>query len=90
MWQIPRNCATSTWVPSYRRETSRLPSPPNGKSPTIAKRLKQVLQESIPDTLDEVLHKLQAIRDKLKGDFSEKVKQLNEITEVLVQEKNKT
>ncbi|WP_298740119.1 bifunctional precorrin-2 dehydrogenase/sirohydrochlorin ferrochelatase [uncultured Chitinophaga sp.] len=62
----------------------------NGKSPTIAKRLKQVLQESIPDTLDEVLHKLQAIRDKLKGDFSEKVKQLNEITEVLVQEKNKT
>lgn len=61
----------------------------NGKSPTIAKRLKQVLQEAIPDTLDEVLNKLQVIRDKLKGDFSEKVKQLNEITEVLVQEKNK-
>lgn len=61
----------------------------NGKSPTIAKRLKQVLQETIPDTLDEVLNKLQIIRDKLKGDFSEKVKQLNEITEVLVQEKDK-
>jgi len=61
----------------------------NGKSPTIAKRLKQVLQEAIPDTLDEVLNKLQVIRDKLKGDFSEKVKQLNEITEVLVQAKNK-
>ena len=61
----------------------------NGKSPTIAKRLKQVLQEAIPDTLDEVLNKLQVIRDKLKGDFSEKVKQLNEITEVLVQDKNK-
>jgi siroheme synthase-like protein len=61
----------------------------NGKSPTIAKRLKQVLQEAIPDTLDEVLNKLQIIRDKLKGDFSEKVKQLNEITEVLVQDKNK-
>src|ERR1044072_3039917 len=59
----------------------------NGKSPTIAKRLKQVLQEAIPDTLDEVLNKLQIIRDKLKGDFSEKVKQLNKITEVLVQEK---
>lgn len=61
----------------------------NGKSPTIAKRLKQVLQEAIPDTLDEVLNKLQIIRDKLKGDFSEKVKQLNEITEVLVHGKNK-
>lgn len=62
----------------------------NGKSPTIAKRLKQVLQEAIPDTLDEVLNKLQIIRDKLKGNFADKVKQLNEITEVLVQEKDKS
>ncbi|WP_246197852.1 precorrin-2 dehydrogenase/sirohydrochlorin ferrochelatase family protein [Chitinophaga agrisoli] len=60
----------------------------NGKSPTVAKRLKQVLQEAIPDGLDEVLNKLQVIRDKLKGDFSEKVKQLNKITEVLVQDKD--
>ncbi|CAL1516857.1 bifunctional precorrin-2 dehydrogenase/sirohydrochlorin ferrochelatase [Chitinophaga sp. MM2321] len=56
----------------------------NGKSPTVAKRLKQVLQEAIPDTLDEVLNKLYIIRDKLKGDFSNKVKQLNSITDVLV------
>jgi siroheme synthase-like protein len=56
----------------------------NGKSPTIAKRIKQVLQEAIPDSLNEVLDKLQIIRDRLKGDFSEKVKQLNQITEVLV------
>jgi siroheme synthase-like protein len=61
----------------------------NGKSPTVAKRLKQVLQEAIPDTLDEVLNKLQVIRDRLKGDFAEKVKQLNKITDVLVQEKEK-
>ena len=56
----------------------------NGKSPTIAKRLKEVLQEAIPGTLNEVLDKLQVIRDRIKGDFSEKVKQLNQITEVLV------
>jgi siroheme synthase-like protein len=56
----------------------------NGKSPTIAKRLKEVLQEAIPGSLNEVLDKLQAIRERLKGDFSEKVKQLNQITEVLV------
>ncbi|HEU4551546.1 MAG TPA: bifunctional precorrin-2 dehydrogenase/sirohydrochlorin ferrochelatase [Chitinophaga sp.] len=62
----------------------------NGKSPTVAKRLKQVLQEAIPDTLDEVLNKLQVIRERLKGDFAEKVKQLNKITDVLVQEKHKT
>lgn len=56
----------------------------NGKSPTVAKRLKQVLQEAIPDSLDEVLHKLVIIRNKLKGDFAAKVKQLNNITDVLV------
>ena len=56
----------------------------NGKSPTIAKRLKQVLQEYLPDTLDEVLDKLHILRDRLKGDFAEKVKQLNKITEVLI------
>lgn len=60
----------------------------NGKSPTIAKRLKQVLQEAIPDTLDEVLNKLHLIRDRLKGDFTSKVKQLNHITEVLVKPDN--
>ncbi|HVI44704.1 MAG TPA: bifunctional precorrin-2 dehydrogenase/sirohydrochlorin ferrochelatase [Chitinophaga sp.] len=56
----------------------------NGKSPTVAKRLKQVLQEAIPDTLDEVLNKLYIIRDKLKGDFTSKVKKLNSLTDVLV------
>ncbi len=62
----------------------------NGKSPTIAKRLKQVLQEAIPDALDEVLDKLNIIRDQLKGDFAEKVKQLNKLTEVLVKEKKES
>ncbi|RBL92354.1 precorrin-2 dehydrogenase/sirohydrochlorin ferrochelatase family protein [Chitinophaga flava] len=56
----------------------------NGKSPTVAKRLKQVLQDALPDTLDDVLNKLYIIRDKLKGDFTAKVKQLNNITDVLV------
>lgn len=56
----------------------------NGKSPTVAKRLKEVLQEVIPSSLNDVLDKLQVIRDRIKGDFTEKVKQLNRITDVLV------
>ncbi|QHS60397.1 precorrin-2 dehydrogenase/sirohydrochlorin ferrochelatase family protein [Chitinophaga agri] len=56
----------------------------NGKSPTVAKRLKEVLQEVIPVSINEVLDKLQLIRDRIKGDFTEKVRQLNQITEVLV------
>lgn len=56
----------------------------NGKSPTIAKRLREVLQDAVPDTLEGVLSNLGVIRDRLKGDFAEKVKKLNELTSVLV------
>jgi len=61
----------------------------NGKSPTIAKRLKEVLNEALPYEIDETLDHLNAIRDSLKGDFSYKVKRLNELTAGLV-EKPKT
>ncbi|RPE12460.1 bifunctional precorrin-2 dehydrogenase/sirohydrochlorin ferrochelatase [Chitinophaga lutea] len=59
----------------------------NGKSPTIAKRLKEVLADAIPDSLENVLQHLNAIRDRLKGDFADKVKKLNELTSVLVDKK---
>ena len=57
----------------------------NGKSPTAAKRIKQVLQESLPDELDEVLENLNKIRNELKGNFEYKVKKMNAITRILVQ-----
>jgi len=57
----------------------------NGKSPTAAKRIKQVLTESLPDELDEVLENLHKIRNDLKGNFEYKVKKMNAITRVLVQ-----
>lgn len=57
----------------------------NGKSPTAAKRIKQVLNESLPDEIDEVLENLQKIRNDLKGNFEYKVKKMNAITKVLVQ-----
>ncbi len=56
----------------------------NGKSPTIAKRLKEVINAMIPDEMESVLHNMQIIREGIKGDFSEKVKQLNELTKTLV------
>jgi len=55
----------------------------NGKSPTIAKRVKEVLNEAIPHEMDEVLDNMEKIRKKLGGDFSDKVRQLNDITSVL-------
>ncbi len=58
----------------------------NGKSPTIAKRLKETFQDALPDELDQVLQKMPVIRHRLKGDFSEKVNTLSELTSVLVAE----
>ena len=55
----------------------------NGKSPTVAKRVKEVLNETFPDEIEAILTNMQKIRNSLTGDFSEKVKQLNEITEIL-------
>ncbi len=59
----------------------------NGKSPTVAKRLKEIFNELLPEELDEVLNNIQQIREKLKGDFQNKVHQLNQITKVLIEEK---
>jgi precorrin-2 dehydrogenase / sirohydrochlorin ferrochelatase len=55
----------------------------NGKSPTLAKRLRALLEEIIPASIQESLDNLQAIRLKLKGNFEEKINQLNEITSLL-------
>lgn len=56
----------------------------NGKSPTIAKRLKQILNEGLPAELDETLQNMSALRQTLKGDFSAKVKKLNKVTKSLI------
>ncbi|HLZ88335.1 MAG TPA: TSUP family transporter, partial [Puia sp.] len=56
----------------------------NGKSPTIAKRLKEELGGMIPDEMESVLNNMQTIRQRLNGDFPEKVRKLNELTKVLV------
>jgi siroheme synthase-like protein len=52
----------------------------NGKSPTIAKRLKDVLNDVMPDQIDEVLENMHIIRNKLSGNFADKVNKLNHIT----------
>ncbi len=55
----------------------------NGKSPTFAKRFREVLEDVLPDSLQETLDNLTAIRQQLKGDFVQKMEKLNEITKVL-------
>ncbi len=61
----------------------------NGMSPTMAKRLKEVLNEALPDNLETAMEQLKAVRDMLKGDFAYKVDELNRITSVLVEKSDK-
>lgn len=57
----------------------------NGKSPTAAKRLKEVLNEAIPGSIEETIRNLHEIRNQLSGDFAYKVDRLNAITRPLVE-----
>ncbi|MBU1373797.1 MAG: TSUP family transporter [Bacteroidetes bacterium] len=59
----------------------------NGKSPTVAKRIKEVLNENIPDEIDDTLEQINKLRLTLSGDFAYKVKALNQATASLVAEK---
>ncbi len=52
----------------------------NGKSPTIAKRIREYLEEALPEDTNVLLQNMQDIRKRMKGDFAHKVKVLNEIT----------
>lgn len=57
----------------------------NGKSPTAAKRIREVLQHALPDELDELISNLHLVRKKLNGNFDQKVKTLNRLTATLVE-----
>ena len=61
----------------------------NGKSPTFAKRFRQLLEEILPEEVDDLLANLHEIRNQLVGDFDHKVKELNEITASLLSAENK-
>ena len=62
----------------------------NGKSPTLAKRMRQYLTEALPDSeeIQLLLDNLKNVRDKLGGDFDYKVQKLNEITASWLEDQN--
>lgn len=56
----------------------------NGKSPTTAKRLRQLLEEVIPEDINDLVENLHLYRETLKGDFEHKVQALNKLTKGLL------
>jgi siroheme synthase-like protein len=62
----------------------------NGQSPTMAKRIREALEDVFPDELEAVFSQLREIRKQLKGDFEEKVRKLDEITKVISEKAENT
>lgn len=60
----------------------------NGKSPTAAKRIKEVLNNALPGELNDVINNLHQVRNRLNGNFAAKVKKLNDLTKILVENEN--
>ena len=56
----------------------------NGKSPTLAKRIRAFLEDVNPEEIQTSLDQLEADRKSLKGDFQYKITQLNELTKNLI------
>lgn len=58
----------------------------NGKSPTMAKRLRQFFEDIIPEEIDDLAQNLNRFRKEIKGDFAAKVSKLNKLTKGLLTE----
>ncbi|MEO8517134.1 MAG: TSUP family transporter [Flavobacterium sp.] len=56
----------------------------NGKSPVLARRLREHLEEAIPNNIHESIENLNTFRDSHKGDIQTKLTSLNAATAVLV------
>lgn len=56
----------------------------NGKSPVLAKRLRQTFEEILPPSIEETIELTHELRKKLHGSFEEKLKKLNELTAGLI------
>ena len=59
----------------------------NGKSPTMAKRIRQFLEEVLPNDINELVDNLNKHRKTLKNDFQEKVEIMNKLTSNLIDKK---
>lgn len=56
----------------------------NGKSPTFAKRIREFLEEILPDDTDVLIQNLHTYRRQLRTGFADKVKTLNDLTISLI------
>ena len=86
MWQIRPTLCDFYLGSIVTRGPLKVGISTNGQSPTFAKRFRQLLEEALPHTLPELIANLKSIRDRLTGNFEEKVERLNAVTASLLEE----
>jgi len=59
----------------------------NGKSPTMAKRLRQFFEDLLPDEMNDLVQNLNEFRNGIKGDFASKVSKMNNLTKGLINDR---
>ena len=57
----------------------------NGKSPVLARRMREFFEETLPDNIDDSLENLYEYRQQHGGNFQEKLNDLNKITKNIIQ-----
>lgn len=55
----------------------------NGVSPTLAKRLRDIIEEILPDEVEDSAFVLNKVRNSIKGDLAKKIELLNRVSELL-------
>jgi precorrin-2 dehydrogenase/sirohydrochlorin ferrochelatase len=59
----------------------------NGKSPTLSKRLREFFEEVLPDNINDLIGHLNEYRNSIRGELTERVARLNDITRSLLNKK---
>ena len=57
----------------------------NGKAPILAKRLREFFEQEIPIEIDDTVDLIHTLRQRMKGDFSEKLIELNKLTKNIIE-----
>jgi siroheme synthase-like protein len=78
----PSNCEFYTSA-VVKKGSVKIAVSSNGVSPTLAKRLRDIIEAALPEDIEQSAEFLNNVRSKLKGDLTDKIEVLNRISEVI-------
>lgn len=83
--EIPVNCADTPDLCDFylgsvvQRGDLKIAISTNGKAPILSRRMRELLEQALPEDLDLLLEEIHSIRKSLSGNFSTKLKIMEQI-----------